>query len=311
LLWMLCSPAKPGEEAPHLPSHITSQGSLRYFRKKRKPLSAGSATNCLKCPIERDCKFSAKHIYVEKHIDEGDFTWPVHIVVPDIEDIHELQGKEKATEKVMEVLAEDYGDELSREEVGKKAWYGRCVWDSDNNTLDDQTVTITWDDDPLPLVHGEKPTEVGGLQERGAKTAIFHMVAFTEAICARRGRIYGNEGEIWYDSENINYLNFKSDKIKSYHVPAPPDAGHGGGDDGLALNMINAVLAVRAGQLTVQEAQWKHMGCDLEEIIRSHAAVFAAEQARLEYKVINWAQWWKTAVEEKLQKLSLKHQHPV
>jgi len=31
----------------------------------------------------------------------------------------------------------------------------------------------------------------------------------------------------------------------------------------------------------------------LEEIIRSHAIVFAAEEARKEKKVLNFSEWWK------------------
>jgi hypothetical protein len=301
LLWLMCSPATAGAEPPHLPATISSTGSLRYFRKARKPVAAGNATNCLQCPIERECKYSAKHIYVEKHLDAGDLTWPVHIVVPDIEEVHAVSGKQAATNKLLAALAEDYGPDAPAEEVERRSWYGRCVWDGDNNVIDDQTVTIAWNDDPLP----GGSAEVGALNGRGAKTALLHMVAFTDAICARRGRIYGADGEVSYDSENIHVFDFRTGKTKSYYVPAPPDAGHGGGDDALALNMISAVLAVRRGEMGVHEAQWQHLGCDLDEMLRSHAAVFAAEEARREGVVVDWASWWERAVVGQLEGLGL------
>jgi len=161
-----------------------------------------------------------------------------------------------------------------------------------------------WADDPLP---GAESTEVGGLVNRGAKTAIFHMVAFTEAICARRGHIYGTDGEIRYNSEDIWVHNFRTGYTKTHHIPAPVDQGHGGGDDGLAWNMANAVVAVEKGDMSVDEAQWKYLGVDLEEVVRSHAAVFAAEEARLQGKVVDWKEWWTREVEAKMEELDLQH----
>jgi hypothetical protein len=130
------------------------------------------------------------------------------------------------------------------------------------------------------------------------------MVAFTEKVCERRGYMYGTEGEIRYDSNNIRVTDFKTGYTKVHHVPAPPDSGHGGGDDELALNMIRAVIAVQGGE-TVDEAQWNHLGCTLEEMVRSHAAVFAAEEARTQNKVVDWAEYWGREVDARLKDLGL------
>jgi hypothetical protein len=46
--------------APSTPVRISSFGSLRHFQKSAKPPEAGMATRCLKCPIEKDCPYSAK-----------------------------------------------------------------------------------------------------------------------------------------------------------------------------------------------------------------------------------------------------------
>ena len=41
---------------------IQSFGSLQHFQKSNKPPSAGS--NCLDCPVEQSCPYSAKKIYL-------------------------------------------------------------------------------------------------------------------------------------------------------------------------------------------------------------------------------------------------------
>lgn len=312
MLWLLSSPTTGSAakiEKPHLPSTISSTGNLRLFRKARKPLAAGNATNCLKCAHEQDCNYSAKNIYITKHLEKEDTGWPLKIVIPEIEDILKSQGMDAARKRVLDVLSDDYDSKsTSIKDINAQNWYGRCVYEGDNDTCDDQTVVIEWQDDPNP---DAASTEQGGLVNRGAKTAIFHMVAFSEAICARRGRIYCTDGEITYDSEDIHVHNFRTGETKSYHIPAPVSQGHGGGDDGLAWNMANAVIAVEKGEMSVDEAQWKYLGVDLEEVVRSHAAVFAAEEARSKSTVVNWGEWWAREVDARMENFDLQNQKKV
>jgi predicted dehydrogenase len=305
LLWMFAAPSVENLDEPfHQPVTVRSTGSRRFFRKERKPKAAGNATNCLSCPIEPDCKHSAKNIYLKMHFEENDLEWPVSIVVPDIEDIFATSGKKAAEAKILEKLAEDYGPEMSKEEIASRQWYGRCVWESDNNVVDDQTVVMEWEDD-FNACHAGKTDEVGDLGWRGAKTAMFHMVAFTEAVCARRGRVYGSEGELSYDSENIHITHFKTGEVTKHFVPAPPDSGHGGGDDSLAENMLKAVIAAESGEMSVEKAQRLHLGVDLEETVRSHVMVFAAEEARVKGTTVDWQKYWDGTVEEVLGNLGM------
>jgi hypothetical protein len=53
-----------------------------------------------------------------------------------------------------------------------------------------------------------------------------------------------------------------------------------------------AVDAVENEGWDVQRAQTHFVGCTLEEAVRSHAVVFAAEEARREEKVVRWKEWW-------------------
>jgi predicted dehydrogenase len=296
LMWLLCSPGPNAPvAAPHLPAYVSSTGSLKFYRKERKPLEAGQATNCLQCPHEKDCSYSSKKIYLDR-LQQGQLGWPVCIVNPEMEDLFQTKGREAAAERLLQDLGEDYTAETPSSQVEARPWYGRCVWESDNDVVDDQCVTMTWDDDAVehdmkggPILHG-----------RGAKTAQFHMVAFTEQICQRRGRIYGTKGEIEYDSRTITVHDFATGSRTAHRPHLDAGAGHGGGDIGLVRQFLKAVAAVDGEEMGAAEAQRTFLGCDVEEAFRSHAMVFAAEEARTSRQVVDWKTWWSLRVESQL-----------
>jgi len=305
LLWLLCSPASHADGynvPPHLPSTVSSTGSLQFFKKSRKPVAAGKATNCLSCPIEDACKYSAKRIYVGDKLNglgAGNTHWPVSIVVPDIED---HGGGPKAEAALLAKLAEDYDASTTPDsEVRSRNWFGRCVWESDNDVCDEQIVTLTWDEDPLPPSHpaahssGAASPTADPLSNRGAKTATFHMVANTKKICERYTHIYGAEGEVYADSQTITVEDFRTGETR-VERPRLESLGHGGGDVGLARQFIMAVDRVKNQGWEAERAQREVVGCTLEEVIRSHAMVFCAEEARRGRKVVDWKEWWAEKV---------------
>lgn len=304
LLWLLCSPASytDGNVSPHLPSTVSSTGSLQLFKKSRKPLAAGAATNCLSCPIEDSCKYSAKRIYVSDKLNGlgvGNTHWPVSIVVPDIEDHDGGRGK-KAEDVLLAKLAEDYDASTPDSEVAARNWFGRCVWEADNDVCDEQIVTVTWDEDPLPASYSihwgaaSSPT-ADPLSGRGAKTATFHMVAHTKKICDRYTHIYGVDGEMYADSQTITIEDFRTGETR-VERPRLESLGHGGGDVGLARQFVLAVDKVKNHGWEADRAQREVVGCTLEEVIRSHAMVFCAEEARRGKKVVEWKDWWAEKV---------------
>lgn len=312
LFWLLCSPPDPESTvSPHLPTTITSSGLLNQFRKVRKPAGAGTATNCLTCPIEKSCIYSAKRIYVERHLKKGLTDWPIKIVNPEIEDCYQTQGLQAAEGKLLASLAEDYDrSTMSQEDIDERPWFGRCVWESDNDVCDDQTVMLTWEDETsessantasnsVAITSAEASDSANIAARRLAKTATFHMIAQTEAQCERRGRVYGTQGEIEYNSKTIRVFDFASNTAKVHH-PAQPGGGHGGGDAGLARQFVQAIEAVKNSGWSVERAQKRFIGCTIEEVIRSHAAVFAAEEARREKKVIQWQYWWDQNVKARM-----------
>lgn len=312
LLWLLCSPTSylPAQHdlTPHLPSTVSSSGSLQYFKRNRKPAAAGTATNCLSCPIEPSCKYSARRIYLtqdEFGLDANNTDWPVNVVVPDIES---YADKKVAKETLLHELAKDYDPGTPALEIGQRNWFGRCVYESDNDVCDEQIVTITWDDDPVSSPPNV-PHEAGSrdvllpdhTRGRGSKTATFHMVAQTNKICQRYTNLYGVDGEIFADSSTITIHDFRTGETTTHH-PRNEDRGHGGGDLGLTRQFVLAVDKVKNHGWSTDRAQTELVGCTLEEVMRSHAMVFCAEEARKNKKVIDWAKWWAEHVEGKLKR---------
>ncbi|MCJ1317085.1 hypothetical protein MMC15_002406 [Xylographa vitiligo] len=290
VLWLLCSTSSSSEDPLHLPTWVSSTGCLSFFKKSRKPPAAKEATNCLSCPIEDTCIYSAKKIYDEHLLAKGETGWPVNVVDAEIEDCLVTQGMPSAETKLLKRLAEDYDDTTPLEEIDGRPWFGRCVWESENDVCDDQQVNMIWDEESFDR---DGSSTIRG---RGSKTASIHMIAFTEKRCERRGRIYGTQGEIEYDSKMIRVYDFATRETMVFH-PSQPGGGHGGGDTGLVQQFVKAVSAVRVGHMSVAEAQQVHVGCTLEDVIRSHAMVFAAEEARRDKRVVNWKEWWALNVE--------------
>jgi hypothetical protein len=217
----------------------------------------------------------------------------VSIVLPEIEDIVAANGREAGEQALLAKLAEDYREDMEEGEVELRNWFGRCVFESDNDVCDNQTVTMTWDNDPLPL----KDRSAQSLTDRGSKTATLHMVAFTHKICQRFTHIYGEFGEIFADSDKIEVRDFRTGEKKVHWPYVPEDGGHGDGDEGLARNFVMAVDAVKNHGVSVREAQEKWIGCSPEEIIRSHAVCFAAEEARKGRVVVDFGRWWENEVQ--------------
>ncbi|SPO00922.1 related to dehydrogenases and related proteins [Cephalotrichum gorgonifer] len=307
LLWLLSSPAKAGEGVPHLPSTVTSSGTLQLYKKSRKPRAAGTATNCLKCPLgDEGCKYSAKKIYIgpdEQGVETGNTGWPLSVVLPEIEDMPTIEERKSA---VLKVLEQDYDQSTPAEEVAAKKWFGRCVFESDNNVVDDQFVTMTWDDEPVsspatpPLSTSSSPSPPGASPSRYAKTATLHMVANTKKICQRYTSVYGTDGELHADSKTITVIDFTTGETKTHTPPTVREAGHGGGDQGLTRQFVGAVDAVINGGARASDAQAEFIGCTIDDVLRSHAMVFAAEKARTERKVLDWGEWWSSEIEGQL-----------
>jgi predicted dehydrogenase len=98
---------------------VSSFGRLSHFRPEARP--AGAADNCLDCPIEPRCPYSAPRLYLGCLGDPDREFWPLSAVTAD----HTEAG-------VREAL--------------RTGPYGRCVYASDNDAVDHQVVSMEFTD---------------------------------------------------------------------------------------------------------------------------------------------------------------------
>jgi len=214
---------------------VSSFGSLKHFRKEEKPPEAGPALRCLACDYEPNCPYSAKRFYLGR-LEKGLTGWPVNLITFDV-----------TVEGVLEAL--------------RNGPYGRCVYECDNDVVDNQVVNMLF---------------------AGNKTASFTMTAFTQQG-PRRTCIFGTRGEIYGDGVRIHLTDFLTDETQVIDTAASDASitgGHGGGDYGFISTFINAVARNDPSELL--------SGPD--ETLESHLIVFAAEQARRENRVVNMAE---------------------
>ncbi|KAJ3121650.1 hypothetical protein HK100_012290 [Physocladia obscura] len=225
---------------------VSSFGSLSHFKQSKKPIEAGNVKNCLDCPINTSCPYSATELYITK-AKEFDKGWPVSVV---------CGGAEVDVDNAADL--EDLVTEKLRDEEGG---YGKCVYEiEDNDVCDQQVVNIEFE---------------------GGKTASLTMVAFTEAVCQRSTRIHGTKGEIIGDMSTFSVYNFGTKKKRIVNPKNADEmtdgtSSHSGGDSGI---MEAFVLAVSTGDQS-------KMGCDVNDVFNSHALVFAAEKARVNGTII-------------------------
>ena len=130
--------------------------------------------------------------------------------------------------------------------------YGKCVYQSDNDVPDHQTVTMEFD---------------------GGATVSHVMTGFTEKNI-RTTRIALTRGEIIGDGENLDICRFDGNTVET-GVPSvfrlPNRSRHGGGDFNLVSEMIRILRRNDADE--IRETT--------EEALQSHLICFAAERSRL------------------------------
>lgn len=129
--------------------------------------------------------------------------------------------------------------------------YGKCVYRSDNNVVDHQVVNLEF--------------------ENGA-TATFSMCGFTREQ-TRIVQIMGTKGEIRgkMDENSISTYNFLTKNETVIHLDTPT-SGHGGGDDAIVRDFLNAARNYTGGQTRSSAAV----------SLESHLIAFSAEASRLQ-----------------------------
>lgn len=207
---------------------VSSFGSQTLFVEKNAP--SGSSKRCTNCKIEKECQWSAiKQYYQDK------------------------QG--------LNHLAIESHDEESIYKALQEGPFGRCVWFSDNDTVDHQVVNMEFED---------------------TITASFTL-GFSP-FPGRRTRINGSLATIVGDLENgfaVTKLGSGESTQYNNEIPKEFDSGHGGGDYGLVHDFVRAVRSQDPTKLT----------STIEESVESHLIGYLAEDSRKsrETKQVNMA----------------------
>ena len=203
---------------------ISSFGSLTHFKKENAP--SGATEYCMDgCSEENYCPYFAPKIYLS---DEERFKYWQNLISEDIKD---------RTQKL------------------KNGQYGRCVYQCDNNVVDNQAVSMVFSN---------------GI------TALFEMCAYTLKT-SRWIKIMGTEAELMGDmAENsiaIKYL--ATGKTETIDLTAPQDV-HGGGDDAIMQDFISLIKNGKSKSLSSAESS-----------VMSHLMAFAAEESRITGKTVD------------------------
>lgn len=200
-------------------SSVSSFGNLNYFKKENAP--AGAPDRCISgCPHGATCPYNTSKIYLGENIG-----WPVNVITTDLS----LEGRIRAL---------------------KEGPYGRCVFKCDNNVVDHQSVSLSF--------------------ENGV-SATFTMSGFTMDT-RRTITLFGTEGEIVGGMENDSIIvkDFSSRNIETIKI-AKPLGGHGGGDYGFASDFA---AMVRGEKGLARNA--------VASSFESHYMALAAEKSRLQ-----------------------------
>ncbi|KAM6977920.1 putative oxidoreductase YteT [Aplochiton taeniatus] len=178
---------------------VSSFGALSHFRKEHKP--AGAADRCLHCPVERDCAYSARKIYLDR-VKQGHIGWPVSVICPSsVPDI----------ESVTEAL--------------RSGPYGRCVYECDNDVCTNQVVNMEFE---------------GGLTAAFSMVAFTEEICNRKTtIYGSKGELSCDGREIRvFDFLSQNATRHK---VESLAPGAFGEGGHSSGDYNLVDSFLSAV----------------------------------------------------------------------
>lgn len=206
---------------------ISSVGDLVYFKKENAP--EGAADRCLDCPKKATCPYNAEEIYIQgwKNRNCPVDIWPYNVVT----------SAPVTEEKLRTALAEGP--------------YGRCAYKCDNNVVDHQLTTMTF--------------------ENGVK-ATLTMTGFT-AIGGRRYHFHGTLGELILDESESRITVQKYGagmEVIDLATLQESGYGHGGGD----IFIIRKLYDVLEGKGTAATS--------FEASIESHLMGICAEESRLQ-----------------------------
>ena len=203
---------------------VSSFGSLKYFTKGNCP--EGAPEYCLEgCPHYQTCPYDVSKIYFDEDTD------PAYI---------RQMGVVKSKEQLRELML--------------KNRYGKCVFQTDNNVVDNQTVQIEFEDNI---------------------TVSFTMCGHN-TIERRMTKISMTNGEIEYDGIGHYIKASRFEPRQDETIDLIIKGTHGGGDRAIMDNFVDAIVSNDKSILLTP----------IKDSLEGHLLVFAAEESRKTDKII-------------------------
>lgn len=211
---------------------MNSFGSLTWFKPENAP--EGATLRCTDgCPAADHCKYYAPRIYTQ--IASDYMRWIVSI--------------DRSEPAMMEAL--------------RTGPYGRCVYHSDNDVVDHQTLNMELSGGTTltMTMQGQGDYEGRTMRYDGTKATLYGK--FTEG------------------GDTISIHDHLTGRVEHVQIPdRSGDGGHGGGDFGIVRAFVNAVNGVPDDSITTARAS-----------LESHLLAFASEESRLNHSVIDMAEY--------------------
>lgn len=205
---------------------LHSFGSLRHYRPENAP--AGATPRCTDgCPV--DCPWDARKLYLNMYNSD----WPINALGTDL-------------------------SEAGRMKALQEGWYGRCVYQCDNDVVDRQTVNMEFaDGTPVVMVmHGHSHEESRSMRYDGTRATL--------------------RGYFSHFRKAIEIHDHLTGRVEEVAIPEA-SSGHGGGDNGIVHSFVQALRGEETVSTTARES------------LESHLMAFAAEESRLNDVVVDMA----------------------
>lgn len=140
----------------------------------------------------------------------------------------------------------------------KSDWYGRCVYFCDNDVVDHQTVNMEMEDGATVclVMNGQGDEECRTMRWDGSKATLYGK--------------FSAKGHVMRIHHHL------SGEVEDLPVIARDSSGHGGGDFGIVRSFLNSLRGKPDDSATTAR-----------ESLESHLLAFAAEEARLNRRVID------------------------
>ena len=254
-------------------SQLSSVGNLRHYRVENAP--KGAPQRCTDgCPAAEDCPYDARRIYLESipikqavsqarnpflgiagklTLNTPKFARVLGKIIPPFQKLTEYSGWPRST------ITEYPESDQAVLEALRYGPYGRCVYHCDNDVVDHQVVSMTFESGITTTLtmHGHSHEEGRTLRVDGSHATLLGKFTYSEA---------------WLEIHPHTPA-----PIQRFTFPTEVDqtAGHGGGDAGL---MQRFVEGINGEQIPLTSAR---------DALESHLMAFAAEEARLENKTVD------------------------